>query len=151
MDYVGEVILEIPGHKINVNPYKLKKRDAESLCDKITQARIKITAYGKVPPKPDESREDWLTRYADFLAEQRKPKDGELASDYVGRMLEPTAFKDSMDFLYEITVACADLVNQGSKITEDVFEELSLLEVENFIKPITKICRIPLPELAEAE
>lgn len=147
MDYLGEVILELPNHKVNVNPWKIKRKDANALSAKITQARINTTAYGKVPPEKDESREKWLERYAEYLAEQRKPKDGELASSYVGRMMEPTAYEDNMSFLKEVLVACCDLVNQGFRITDDVFDELSVLEATTFCQTICKTARIPIPEL----
>ncbi len=143
----GEVLLKLSDHTIYVDPYAITGRDAKELQAKITESRMRLTAYGELPPKKDETREDWLKRYGEYKADKNKPVDGEAAEVYLNRIFEPTGFKENMKFLAEVLKHCCDLKGQGSRITEDVFDDLSILEATSFIRSICTICRIPIPEL----
>lgn len=147
MQGAGELVLNLGTHSVYVDPYSILGKEAKQLQAKITESRMRLTAYGELPPRKEETREDWLKRYGEFKAEKQKPKENEEAEAYLNRIFEPTAFNDNMKFITEVLAHCCELRGQGSRITDDVFDNLSLLEATSFIRSICTICRIPIPEL----
>jgi hypothetical protein len=149
LDYLNipEAVLELPDHQVNVKPYNIKRKEFNVLSAKIDAARVKASAYGKLPPKPDESRDDWVARYAKYLEKENLPKKGEKANDYVTRMSESEDYKNNSAFLQDVLIACCDIVNQGSRITPAVMDEISTASAIIFVQSICRIGMISVKEL----
>jgi hypothetical protein len=146
---INEITLELPDHMIAVKPFSIKSKSFDELADKFTAARIKSSSYGKLEPKKDESRDEYTARFAKYLEEKNKPKDGELAAEYVDRVMEPIGYKDNSGFLKSLLIATLDTVGggQGFRITDETYKELAPGAVIVFIKSICRFGLLEVPEL----
>lgn len=140
---MSDYFIMIQGQRLFVNPMAITVKKSNQLNEKITEARIKNSAYNKLPPKDGESKEAWLERFKEHVKSEDEQKKDESASDYVKRAFDPVAYKDNVNYMYDCLVAIAETFNQPNKVTKEGFEDTSIVEINNFIARVLKKAKVP--------
>ena len=149
MDGIYDFYLDIGDKKIVINPSNISKREADKLNRKITQARIKNSAYGKLPPKEGETKPEYDKRYAEWAKEQDAKLKDETMEEFTQRMYSSIAYEDNMNYMYDVLCAIAEAYDQGFKVTPEAFLDVPLGQANNFIVRVLNKAKIPIEFVLE--
>lgn len=141
----GDLFLKVGLNSITVNPSSVTRRMSDSLNQKLTQARIDCSDFKNVPPKAEETKEEYKERVKAWAEEQDKLNKDESADAYLKRQFEYRIYDDNMNYMYACVKAIAEMAGQGHKLGEiSALDDVPIIQINNFVARVCKVAKVPI-------
>ena len=133
-----QYILELGKERLVVDTNKLTIRKMRSLAEKVSEINKKRSPLTKYPMKNGETFEEWEKRINEEDQSSRlERKKGESYDDYTTRLTKIPYTASETTF--EMLKAIAEITDQSAKVTEESFEDVSVVSAKDLIKNVLSL------------
>lgn len=139
----SDLFVNLGEHRLIINPKEITVGKTKIIRNRVLEIQKKYSPYTKVKRLPNESGEDWTTRYLEYLGQSAVRNEGEKDEDYLNRVLAPTTHDENLKYYQDVLAALADEFGQGNKVTDESFDKVCLDDALGLIVKILKKCKFP--------